>query len=104
MATKIRTAQHEMPVKPVKSRTTDDSSGPAAGDTMRCIGDGDVDRACLVRDLYYDTTTRTFTWHGATILPSERSAPVEANADTFERAMCAGQPRRRRCLHTQQTD
>ena len=54
---------------------------PLDGADMRCRGDGVTSRACLMKDLYYDTDTRAFQFYGTRI----NAAKAEKDSKKLER-------------------
>ena len=72
-----------------EQRASQTESALEGSSTMRCVGQEPIDRACLMRDLYYDVQSRIFTWYGTAIILDQGQSPVSANADNFARATCA---------------
>lgn len=62
---------------------------PLDGADMRCLGDGELERACLITDLYYDTEQRTFRFHGSHISAAEAPANAADLQKAFQRETCA---------------
>jgi hypothetical protein len=58
------------------------------GVDMACTGTEDVSRACLVSHLYYDTSTRTFRFHGSSI-NSPQTLTEQQLQSVFEDETCA---------------
>lgn len=73
----------------ISSSAEERTSDVTGRNTMRCIGETDYERGCLVHDLYYDTRTGSFTWFGTSIVASQGATPVRAGARAFAAATCA---------------
>lgn len=62
---------------------------PYQGMDMRCVGEDAVHRACLMRDLYYDTATKTFLFFGRNIEPDFVDEDDEELKRRFDELTCA---------------
>ena len=61
---------------------------PLDGADMRCRGDGVTSRACLIRDLYYDTDTRAFQFYGTRINTAKAEKDIKKRERTFYNETC----------------
>jgi hypothetical protein len=67
---------------------------PLAGADLRCLGAETYERACLMKDLYYDRHERTFVFFGRRLGQTDRVKPLSKVRAVFEESMCAFTPTR----------